>query len=431
MNNETSPDTTLAEKIDNAVESLEQEMIDFAQGLFRIPTQVPPGNNYRECTQYIGAFMEKIGMKVQYAEVPEHLLGNLVPDGEGLPRISVIGTLKGKEQRPNIHFTGHYDVVPEGTGWSRNPYGAELDNGKIYARGSSDQKSGIVSQIFACYALIKAGIKLNGTYIASATPDEEIGGFGGVGFLVEQGLITKENTDYCVVTECLDADKICIGHRGTMWFEIELLGKQCHGAMPALGISAIGHLKLLLKAIDEKILSMPEFARTTELPIQPPACRKMTLATTYIHSGDKVNTVPGNCKVGFDWRLTPEYSAKWAKNLILSLCDELKAANEGFDYKFREILSATPTLVKDNSRAVKAFQDAGRTVLGKEMEFSLSPGFTDQRFIVNDGGVEQCIIYGPGLLEQAHKADEYVTVDDMKASAKIMALAAVTLLGSA
>ena len=419
----------LKKRIDAAVEELGDELVEFAQGFFRIPTQNPPGNNYWECVRYVGRMMEKLGMRVEYVEVPEDRLAELAPHGEGLPRISVIGTYPGAEARPNIHFTGHYDVVPEGDGWSYPPYGAEIHDGKIYARGSSDQKSGVVSELFALYALQKAGIKLRGTYIASTTPDEETGGQAGVGYLVEQGYLNKDNTDYCVVTECLNVDNICIGHRGTLWFEIQLTGKQCHGAMPAEGINAAEHMRLLLNAIDEKIQTLPEMNRVSELPIDPPTSRRTTLANTYVHVGEKVNTVPGFARVGFDWRITPEYTVEWAKEKLFGVLEELKATVPDFKYEYVEFGRMDPTLVPKDTPVVKAFQQAGKDYLGSVPEFSLSPGMDDQRYIVHQGGLEQCIVYGPGPLYIAHKADEFVPIEDMKTSAKIMALAACDLLG--
>ena len=162
----------LTRKIEETVESLRDELVALACDIFAIPTQNPPGNNYLECTAAIGKWMERIGMEVEFVDVPEERLGELAPHGEGLPRRSVIGYLGDRNARPNIHFTGHYDVVPEGTGWSTDPYGCEIRDGNIYARGSADQKSGIVSELIAAWALKKAGIPLRGTVIASATPDE-------------------------------------------------------------------------------------------------------------------------------------------------------------------------------------------------------------------------------------------------------------------
>jgi succinyl-diaminopimelate desuccinylase len=413
--------------IDEAVEGLTRELVDFSCAVFGIPTQNPPGNNYRKCAETIGAMMEEIGMEVEYVEVPEERLMELAPLGEGLPRVSVVGYLGDKTRRPNIHFTGHYDVVPEGTGWTTDPYGCEIRDGNIYARGSSDQKSGIVSQIFAAYALKKAGLKLKGTFIASATPDEETGGQAGVGYMVEQGYFTKESTDYCVITECLDVDKVCIGHRGTLWFEVNITGRQSHGSMPSEGINALEFAQRLMQTIDEDI--RPLIAKPTELPVNPPACRMTTLTPTILQAGEKINTVPATCRIGYDWRLVPELSVSWAKEQIIAACEKVKAGMPGSEYSIVWRGADDPTLVPKDTDLVETFFASGKTYLGKEMEFSVSPGMDDQKYVVQKGKLEKCIVYGPGRLTLAHKADEYVNIEEMKTAAKIMALSAVDLLG--
>lgn len=417
----------LVAAIDEAVEGLTRELVDFSCAVFGIPTQNPPGNNYRKCAETIGAMMKEIGMEVEYVEVPEERLMELAPLGEGLPRVSVVGYLGEKTRRPNIHFTGHYDVVPEGTGWTTDPYGCEIRDGNIYARGSSDQKSGIVSQIFAAYALKKAGLKLKGTFIASATPDEETGGQAGVGYMVEQGYFTKESTDYCVITECLDVDKVCIGHRGTLWFEVNITGRQSHGSMPSEGINALEFAQRLMQTIDEDI--RPLIAKPTELPVNPPACRMTTLTPTILQAGEKINTVPATCRIGYDWRLVPELSVSWAKEQIIAACEKVKAGMPGSDYSIVWRGADDPTLVPKETDLVETFFASGKTYLGKEMEFSVSPGMDDQKYVVQKGKLEKCIVYGPGRLTLAHKADEYVNIEEMKTAAKIMALSAVNLLG--
>lgn len=119
----------------------------------------------------------------------------------------------------------------------------------------------------------------------------------------------------------------------------------------------------------------------------------------------------------------------WAKEKILSICDDLKDKDPDFDYEFNVIMEVDPTIVPDNTEVVNAFLKAGNEYLGKEMDFSLSPGSDDQKYVVKEGNMDQCIVYGPGPLVLAHKVDEYVEIQDMKDSAKIMALAAATLLG--
>ena len=130
--------------------------------------------------------------------------------------------------------------------------------------------------------------------MSSATPDEETGGFAGVGYLVDTGVISRANTDFCVITECLDVDSLCLGHRGTLWLELETRGRQCHGSMPSEGVNAIAKMLEVLDAVREEIL--PGLEEVSRHPVMPPACRKSTLEVTMMEAGTKVNIVPASCR---------------------------------------------------------------------------------------------------------------------------------------
>lgn len=417
----------LVQLIENTVNSYEDQIIKFTQSLVQIPTENPPGKNYLECAEFLGKKMKEIGCDVEYVNVPQNMLAELAPDGNNLPRINVMGKYKGETERPLLHFNGHYDVVHVGPGWSVDPFGGTVEDGKIYGRCSTDQKSGLTAQIFAIQAIKEAGINLRGSIVSSATPDEETGGEAGVGYLVDQGYLSSKNTDYCIITECLDVDKICLGHRGQLWLEIETKGKQSHGCMPSEGINAIGNMQKLLNAISSNI--EPELSINSKYPVMPPACRKGSLTVTRIHAGTgTVDLVPNSCKATFDWRLIPEQSVSWAKEKIISLCDKLKEEDSSFDYELKVLHFGDPTVVSDESDLVKSLQKSGKVFLGKPMSFSLSPGYYDQSYIVQKGNLDQCVAYGPGILSLAHQTDEYVLIEDIKIATKILALTAVDLL---
>lgn len=420
--------TEAAALIGGAVDELAEEMVEFLREIVRIPTENPPGENYPQCAAAIGRAMTDAGLAVEQVDVPAELLPRLAPHGMGLPRPSVIGRLEGGGQRPLLHFTGHYDVVPAGGGWSVDPYAGEIRGGNLYGRGASDQKSGIAAQVFALRALRKTGLPLAGTILSSATPDEETGGFAGLGYLVERGIVSRDNTDFCVITECLDVDSICLGHRGTLWLELETRGRQCHGSMPSEGVNAIAKMLVLLEAVREEIL--PGLEAQSRHPIMPPACRKGSLEVTMMEAGTKVNMVPGSCRASLDWRLIPEQSVRDARGKLDELCLRMKAKDPDFDCEVRELLSVEPTLVPSDTEVVRAFQEAGLAVRGEPMRFSISPGSDDQKFVVQKAGLEQCIVYGPGPLSVAHKSNEFQPIGDLVEGAKIMALAAWALVGS-
>lgn len=150
-----------------------------------------------------------------------------------------------------------------------------------------------------------------------------------------------------------------------------------------------------------------------------------------IEAGSKVKTLPPLCRGSFDWRLIPEQVQEWAKRRICEVGDELKAGDPDSDYSVRSIMEAEPVIVSRDTKLVAAFQPAGKACLGQESEFTVSPGSDDQRFVVHQGGLADCVVYGPGPLAQAHKADEFVSIAELKSAAKIMARASLPLLGAA
>lgn len=414
-------------RVSRAAEELRPDMEKFLSDFIQIETENPPGNNYEECTRFLGDRMAALGCEVDYVRVPYEKQAELMPDSEKFPRVSVLGTLKGESSRPLVHFSGHYDVVPAGSGWSTDPYGGEIKNGILYGRGASDMKSGVAAQIFVLEIIRRLDIKLKGSIVSSSTPDEESGGQLGMGYLTETGWLTSDNTDYCIITEPLNYDHICLGHRGTYWFTIHIHGIQSHGSMPSEGFNAIDGMRKVLDVMDLRI--RPQLKEKSAHPVSPEAARYSTLANTMLTAGTKVNTVPNVCSASFDWRLIPEQSVAWAKSEVESILRNLKDSGEILDYALESIVEVDPTLVPEDQPVVDAFKEAGLSVLDRPMGINLSPGMTDQRYAVKTGNVIQSIVYGPGRLTEAHKADESIDMDEFVEAVKIMTLAALQLTG--
>src|SRR5207245_5411543 len=120
------------------------------------------------------------------------------------------------------------------------------------------------------------GIELTGTIEISGTVDEESGGFAGVAWLAEHKRLSAARTDFVIIPEPLYVDRICIGHRGVYWFEVETKGRIAHGSMPFHGVSAIEHMDILLDRIRREI--QPRLpARTTDTPVIPPPAQHATM----------------------------------------------------------------------------------------------------------------------------------------------------------
>ncbi len=423
-------DAVIRDAVRAGLAAVEQEMIGFLQELVRIPTENPPGLAYEHCARYLGSWLEGLGYAVEYPTVPTEQLEILAPHGEGLPRVNVVAALPGLAARPLLHFNGHYDVVPAGDGWTVDPYGALIRDGRIYGRGVSDMKGGIAAQIYAIEALRRTGFVLKGTVEHSFVPDEESTGNrnAGMGFLVEQGYVGPERTDYVVITEPLEVDNICLGHRGTIQGAFKTFGRQVHGAMPERGVNAIEKMALALAAIEHEL--KPRLReRRSALNVIPESAAGSSITIGTIGGGTSTNTVAAYCRAAFDRRLVESETVALARDELLAIFDHLAAADPDFHYGYEEWYATDPVWVGEGTRTGAAFAAAVRAVLGKEPGLVCSPGTDDQRFIVNGAGLRECIVYGPGEIRQTHVADESLALADLRAAAEVMALASLELLG--
>lgn len=410
-------------------EALRDEMVAFTAELIRIPTVNPPGEAYLDCARAIGAHLERGGFAVEYHAAegrPEH-----TPDH---PRVNVVGA-RGAGRGPTIHLNGHFDVVPAGAGWTVDPFAGLVRDGRVFGRGACDMKGGLAAACYAAEALRRAGARPSGALEISGTVDEESGGFAGVAHLAETGRIRKGRTDYVIIPEPLNVDRICIGHRGVYWFEVDTLGRIAHGSMPYLGVSAIDHLGALLEAVRGELKPLLE-ARTTRMPVVPPGSGRATINVNAVSGGQALQAVQTPCVADrataiFDRRFLIEEGFDATKREIQELLDRVAARVPGFRYELRDRMVVHPVEAPAGSPLVAALARSIREVLGREAEIVASPGTYDQKHVARIAGVEHCVAYGPGVLELAHQPDEWCGIDDLVHSAQVLALTILDLADAA
>ncbi len=405
------------------------EMVEFLRQITAIPTVNPPGENYAACAEWLGARLREFGYDVALLAAegrPEHTAQH--------PRVNVIGRLRDTPARPLLHFNGHFDVVPAGDGWTVDPFAGVVREGKIFGRGTADQKAGIAASIFAVEAIRRAGGRLQGAVEQSGTVDEESGGLAGMAWLAERGYVTRERTDFVILTEPLNVNRVCLGHRGVYWFEVTTLGRMAHGSMPFLGVSAIDKMGEFLAAVERDL--KPALARgITAMPVEPPEARHASININSISGGQsgggyQTPCVADRCEAIFDRRFLMEESLDEVRGEVRGLLDKLAASDTDFKYRIKDLLTVLPALTDPTSKLVTTMAGAIRDVLGTEPPLIASPGTYDQKHVMRLGLVEQCIAYGPGMLHLSHQPDEYCRVDHMVEGCKAMALAAMRLLGA-
>ena len=419
----------IRDRVIAAVDAAADEIVDFTAQLIRIPTINPPGDNYEACAKLIGKRLIEGGFVVDYIPAigrPEHTLSH--------PRVNVIGCRRGRAERPLIHLNGHFDVVPAGAGWTVDPFDGVVRDGRIYGRGACDMKSGLAAAVYAAEAIRRADVPLAGSIEISGTPDEESGGFAGVEYLVRQGRLTAKHVDYAIIPEPLNVDRVCIGHRGVYWFEVEARGRIGHGSMPFLGISAIEHMGMVLERMRRELL--PALSRrTTAVPVVPPAARQATLNINGISGGQPVDgiqtpCVADHCRAVFDRRFLMEEGFESVKGEIEDLLARVAADQSSFDYTLRDLMVVHPVRTPSDSPLIASLERQIVDVLGRPAVQVASPGTYDHKHFDRVGGIHHCVAYGPGILDLAHQPDEWCEVEDLINATKVLALAILDLTGS-
>jgi succinyl-diaminopimelate desuccinylase len=424
-----SPKNVREQAVLDRVESMAGEMVEFLRELIAIPTVNPPGENYVACADWLAARLARFDYDVEMVPAegrPEHTAEH--------PRVNVIARLRGAPARPLLHFNGHFDVVPVGDGWTVDPFAGTVRDGKIYGRGATDQKAGIAASIFAVEAIRRAGVRLRGAVEQSGTVDEESGGFAGMAYLAERGFVSRDRTDFVVITEPLNVDRVCLGHRGVYWFEVATLGRIAHGSMPFLGVSAISKMTDFL-ALVERELKPALSLRVTGMPVEPPEARCASINVNSISGGQpggglQTPCVADRCEAILDRRFLMEEPIEEVREEIRDILESLARDDPEFRYRMKDLMTVLPIQTDPACKLVTTMASAVRDVLGSEPPLIASPGTYDQKHVMRLGLVDQCIAYGPGMLDLSHQPDEHCRVDHLVQGSKAMALAAMRLLGT-
>ncbi len=413
------------------VDELTDEIVDFTRELVRIPSVNPPGEHYVDCAHLLGERYRRLGYAVEYITAegrPEHT--------ERHPRLNVVGRLEGAAAGgKTLHFNGHTDVVPAGAGWTLDPWAGEVRAGRLYGRGANDMKGGLAASLYAVEAIRRAGVRLAGHVEQSGTVDEESGGWAGVAYLAERGYFSPARTDYVVITEPLNPDRLCLGHRGVFWFELTTFGSIGHGSMPQLAVNAIDAMAEVIAEINHRL--KPRLAeRVTAIPVEPAACRHPTINLNAIAGGQPVDAVqtpcvPDRCVAIFDRRFLAEEPLEAVRAEVDAVLREVAQRVPGFRYRLADRLVVEPNWTPPEAEVVRAFDAAVELVYGRPPAHIASPGTYDQKHVQRIGGVRDCIAYGPGILDVAHQPDEWVGVDDLRRAAAVMALGTLMLVGTA
>jgi succinyl-diaminopimelate desuccinylase len=422
----------MSDRLRRAVEERRDELVALTRDLVRFPTVNPPGDAYGPCAEFIARHLARSGFETRL----------IVAEGEPghtdrYPRVNVVARREGRHPGRTVHFNSHIDVVEAGHGWTVDPFEGVVKDGRVYGRGTCDMKGGLATSIVAADAFIEVCPDFPGAIEISGTVDEESGGYAGVGYLARKGLFSRPRVDHVIIPEPLNKDRICLGHRGVWWAEIETRGRIAHGSMPFLGDCAVRHMGAVLEAF-ERDLFPALAARRTQMPVVPEGARASTLNINAIHGGQTDDftglpspNVPDRCAMTIDRRFLLEEKLEEVKKEVTDILDALVRDRPKFAYAIRDVMEVLPTMTDRDAPVVRAVAEAIEAEFGRAPDYVISPGTYDQKHIARIGHLHDCIAYGPGILDLAHQPDEWIGIDDMVQSAHVMAGAIDALLTGA
>lgn len=386
----------------------EQAVVELTQELVRIPSENPPGQE-GEVARYIQRWLEDRGLQVQVIEAEP-----------GRPNL-IAGW--GPDDGPVFMLNGHTDVVPPGDGWTVDPYGGELRDGRIYGRGATDMKGGLAALLHAFDAIRRSGVRLKGKLLLVINVDEEAGGKAGAGYLIENGFV---KADSCLVCEPSSL-KLVTAEGGLLWMELLFRGRAVHSVLAPNGINAVEKALQVLQAL------MP---LKRELESHVGSRGKPTIfSINMVHGGVKVNQVPGQCQVSIDVRIPPgvPIGTRDVIARVEEILDQQRAADPDLDVSLSYRDPVEPFEIPADAPIIATLRQAVADVTGKPAE-----DWAPQRVIQNDdsdlyhwwtkGGIPG-VYFGPGAIELAHNADEYVETRELILAARIFALTALRTLG--
>lgn len=401
----------------NYIEENQAELIKFLQELVSIPSDNPPGD-CQAIAEHIYKRLDGFGLEnVSLNEVEEEKVKAV-----GMIRASnvVAYSTFGSGEGPEITLNSHGDVVPPGLGWTQDPYGGNVVDGKMYGRGVAVSKSDIASYTFAVLALRKLQADLKGKISLAFTFDEETGGDIGPKWLLDKGLI---NPDMAICPGFTYS--LVNAHNGCLHLEVKLKGKSAHAAEPQYGHDALEAMTGVLSALYEYRKGF------SKIKSNVPGIDSPNLVVGLISGGINTNVVPDEATIRIDRRLIPEENPQVAELEIRNVIAEALESYAGVEAYINQILLARAFgPVPVDSPLVQSISSNWTTIMGGELPVNGVPLYTDARHFYEAG--IPVVLFGAGprtLLEaNGHRADEHIKVDDLLKSTKIVTLALYDLL---
>ncbi len=379
----------------------EHDLVTLTQQLVRVPGENPPGEEAATAAVLADAASAR---------------GLLVEVDDAAPgRPNVVVTLGGGPA-PGLLLLGHTDVVPVGTGWTRDPFSGELHGGRVHGRGSTDMKGGLAACLVAMDAMRRAGVQPSGPVLLAALVDEED---TGIGIRHHMARASMPPMGGCIVAEPTEMQTV-IAARGDSYLRYRVHGRAAHAGSPSDGRNAIvGASRIIsdLQVWHDELAAMAH-------PLAGPA----TVSVGTISGGQGTSIVAAECHLTVDRRLLPEESAADVLAEAQARLDALDLARDELEVELSMDMAMPGFATEADDPFVRSVDSALSDAGGPGLPLGGWTAACDGGFVAETG--VPVVVLGPGSVsEQAHRPDESVAVSDLVTAARAYALSILRLPG--
>ncbi|MHC1637047.1 MAG: M20 family metallopeptidase [Candidatus Nezhaarchaeales archaeon] len=369
----------------------ENEVVSLLLKLIRAKSENPPGLE-EEAAAVVKEYLDFNGLKCEIYEKSKGRTNVLCKIGSG---------------KPNLALICHLDVVPAGSGWTKPPYEGIVENGKVYGRGSTDNKGALASLLVAA-SKVKDFIEQSnsGTVTIAAVADEEQGNTYGISYLINE---VGFKPDYAIVCEPTSCNTIVIAEKGILRIRLKSKGKLAHGSRPHEGINAIVKMTKVIAKLETFKMSYEEH------PLFSPP----TINVGTIIGGEAVNVVPSECTCMLDIRYLPSQTPNGILSEIKSLIEEVRRNDPQVNIEAEITGFEDPLVTPQDHPLVKLIAESSLRIAGFKPKPIGIGGGTVAKPLVKSG--IPSVVYGPGDEAICHKADEYIEIAQLKLAAQVYA----------
>ena len=398
---------SLYEQLDAWIDAHFDEQVRFLQELIRVPTDTPPGHNAPHAER-TAELLLGMGLSAEKHPVPEALVR-----AAGLQSITNLVVRRRYGTGLTILLNAHGDVVPPGEGWTHDPYGGEIEDGKIYGRAAAVSKCDFSTYTFALRALEAVCQPAQGSVELLFTYDEEFGGEVGPAWLLQNKVIRPDlmiaaGFSYQVIT----------AHNGCLQLEVTVHGQMAHAAIPESGVDALQAAVHILGALYAQNALYQQVSSAVEGITHP------YLNVGLIEGGTNTNVIPGRVSFKLDRRMIPEEDPVQVEADLRKIISAAAAQKSGITVDVKRMLLARAMQpLAGNKPLVDAIQKHGEVVFGEKIPALGTPLYTDVRLFC-EAGIPG-VIYGAGPRtvreSNAKRADERLELEDLRRATKVIA----------